>query len=299
MNVFKAFIPLLFISSLAHANNFQDIKLTSLLTEETILLSSLDNQKPTYIKMWATWCKPCMEQMPHFQKLYEKFGDKVNFLAVDININEEQEQIAKVIKKFGLTMPVLLDNEGQLGVELGLVGTPYSVLINTDNNIVYTTHESDKKLDIFIEKLANGEKLASSGDKAITELAKQQLIKPWTQGEHILFFTATWCDWYLADSRPNMAKTCAQVQSQFNDIYKRTKDKPWHGIVNHLWTDEKALADFTQQYDIKIEFDIDSYGVLFNHFNIRTIPTIIKIKDGEVVEQITMFDDLNEVIKKL
>lgn len=79
MNVFKALIPLLFISSLAHANNFQEIKLTSFLTEEAILLSSLDNQKPTYIKMWATWCKPCMEQMPHFQKLYEKFGDKVNF----------------------------------------------------------------------------------------------------------------------------------------------------------------------------------------------------------------------------
>lgn len=196
-------------------------------------------------------------------------------------------------------MPVLLDNEGQLGVELGLVGTPYSVLINTDNNSVYTTHESDKKLDIFIEKLANGEKLASSGDKAITELAKQRLIKPWTQGEHILFFTATWCDWYLADSRPKMAKNCAQVQSQFTDIYQQTIDKPWHGFVNHLWTDEKALADFTKQYDLKIEFDIDSYGVLFNHFNIRTIPTIIKIKDGEVVEQITMFDDLNEVIKKL
>lgn len=299
MSITKTLITFLFFTSLAHANNYKEIKLTDFPSGDIFSLSTLDEQKPTYIKMWATWCKPCMEQMPHFQKLYEKFGDKVNFLAVDININEENEQIAKVIKQFGLTMPVLLDNEGQLGVALGLVGTPYSVLINTDDNIVYTTHESDKNLDKFIEKLANGEKLASSSDKSITELAKQQLIEPWRQGEHLLFFTATWCDWYLADSRPDMAKTCAQVQLQLNDIYSLTKEKPWHGFVNHLWTDEKALTDFTKQYDMKIKFDIDAYGVLFNHFTIRTIPTIIKIKDGKVIERITTFDDIDEVIKTL
>lgn len=273
--------------TLANASNFKQIQLTDFSTNTLMDLSKIDQSKPTYIKMWATWCKPCMEQMPHFQNINEKYGEKINIFAINININENNRYIKDVIAKFGLTMPVLLDNEGQLGVELGLVGTPFSVLINTDNSIVYTTHESDNILDTFIGKLAKGQKLESKSNNLPAVKDKESIIAPWNKGDHILFFTATWCDWYLKDSRPDMATSCKNIQSNINNYYQQSTNIVWHGFVNHLWTDKEALGDFTKLYNIEFPLEIDVGGVLFNHFNIREIPTAIKIEDGKVIKKFT------------
>ncbi len=123
--------------------------------------------------MWATWCTSCMEQMPHFQSIYEKYSDKINILA--INNNEDRKYIDNVITKFGLTMPILLNNEGLLAVTLGLIGTPYSVLINTDDNIVYTSHESDNILDTFISSLAPNA-LDINSDKPVTHILPNNMV---------------------------------------------------------------------------------------------------------------------------
>lgn len=269
------------------ANEFKKIELTDFRSNKVVNLSKFDETKPTYIKLWATWCKPCMEQMPHFQRIQEKYSDRVNILAVNININENMKYINDVINQNGLTMPVLLDKNGKLSEALGLVGTPFSVLINTDNNIVYTTHKSDAVLDTFVNKLADGSKLASESSKIITVEEKQNIINPWLEGNHTLFFTATWCDWYLKDSRPEMAGKCKEVQSNITQLYDSSEAKKWHGFVNHLWTDKKALTDFTQLYNISFPFDIDTNGALFTYFNIRSIPTIIKVEDGKVIKRIT------------
>ena len=80
-----------------------------------------------------------------------------------------------------------------------------------------------------------------------------------------MFFTATWCDWYLAESRPEMAKQCKEAQTGLNQLAALLPQKNWKGVVNHLWTDEKALAEFNSLYQMKVPFQIDSYGVLFQH----------------------------------
>ena len=287
----KAFFYLIVMSvlfsSTAFASDLDNITLTDFSSNKVINLSNFDNTKPTYIKLWATWCQPCMEQMPHFQRINEKYSDKVNILAVNININENTKFIDDVIAKFGLTMPVLLDNEGKLSEALGLVGTPFSVLINTNHQIVYTTHDSNNILDSFIDRLAKGEKLTSEGGKALTAKEKKNIILPWQKGNHTLFFTATWCDWYLKDSRPEMANACEKIQSNISQFYEQSENKQWHGFVNHLWTDQKALSDFITLYDISLPVDIDNGGVLFTHFNIRSIPTIIKNNNGQVIERLT------------
>lgn len=293
-NSFSIGLILYLFVTLANASDFKHIQLTDFRTNTLMNLSEIDKSKPTYIKMWATWCKPCMKQMPHFQSIYEKYGDKINIFAINININEDNKYIEDVIAKFGLTMPVLLDNEGQLGVELGLVGTPYSVLINTDNSIVYTTHESDNILDTFLDKLAEGQKLESTKANILTVKAKESLIEPWKKGDHILFFSATWCDWYLKDSRPDMASNCKNIQSNINSLSQQSGNIAWHGFVNNLWTDKKALEDFIKLYNIELPFEIDEGGVLFNYFNIRTIPTVIKIKDGKIIKKFTG-DKINKI----
>lgn len=292
-------IGLLFCAliSPAIASDFKQIQLTDFANNNAIDLHNFEKSKPTYIKFWATWCQPCMQQMPHFQSINEKYSDKINILAINININEDSQYIKNVISKFALTMPILLDNEGQLAVALGLVGTPFSVLINTDDDIVYTTHESDKILDTFLDKLAQGQKLKSANAELLTKQKRNEIIAPWNKGEHLLFFSATWCDWYLEDSRPEMAKECKNIQSNINALHDQSKNLPWHGFVNHLWTDQKALLDFTDLYNIQIPFDIDAGGVLFNHFNIRKIPTMIKIENGNETNRWVGEEILKSIIR--
>ncbi len=280
------FVYVMFLAT-AFATDIDNIKLIDFKTKQTVTLSDLDKTKPIYIKLWATWCKPCMEQMPHFQDITQEYGDKINVLAINININETMEYIGDVITKNDLTMPVLLDKNGKLSEALGLVGTPYSVLINTDNKIVYTTHESNNVLDTFIAKLAEGSKLASQSNTVGAVEAKEAIIKPYLKGSHTLFFTATWCDWYLADSRPKMAEQCKAIQSTISQFDQQEEGEAMQGFVNHLWTDKKALEDFVQLYDIDFPVKVDDDGVLFTHFNVRNIPMVIKIENGKVIERLT------------
>ncbi|MDH0447088.1 redoxin family protein [Shewanella sp. GD04112] len=292
-------LALISFSTFAADKSYQDIVLKTYPDQQQTSLKNIAGDKPIYLKFWATWCQPCMEQMPHFEELQKKYQDKVNILALNININEEQSKIAEVISRFGLTMPVWLDNEGELGVALGLVGTPYSVLINRAGEVVYTSHESDANLDKFIDMLANGQELTAQTTDAPSPEQTAKLLKPWEQGEHLLFFTATWCDWYLAESRPEMSKACVAAQKDLDKLAQQLPNKAWHGVVNHLWTDDKALADFKQLYPSRVDFSIDELGVLFNHFSIRNIPTLLWVKDGKVIERITDFSQPDKIVARL
>lgn len=278
----------------AVANNnpdYQQINLNSFPELSPVSLANLDSAKPLYIKLWASWCQPCIEQMPHFQKLYSQYGDKVNFVAVNIDINETAEDIAGVISRFNLTMPVWLDAEGKLAVALGLVGTPYSVLINNNAEQVYSSHESDAVLDGFLLRLAKGQQLPAANTDTITAAAQQQLLQPYLTGEHTLFFTSTWCDWYLADSRPEMSAACSKAQQNLSQLAAQLPGPPLKVIVNHLWTDDKAVTEFTQKYRLTLPVSIDQHGVLFRQFNVRRLPTLVQIKDGKVVTATTRFNN--------
>ena len=286
-------------SAAAQQADYQDIQLHQFPDLSPVTVGSIVAGKPTYLKLWATWCKPCMEQMPHFAELHQKYGEQVNFIAVNININETRSDISDVIKRFSLEMPMLLDNESQLGIALGLVGTPYSVLTNAQGEVVYTSHESDSNLDRIISMLAQGQNLPASKVEVLSAEEKQKILEPWAQGEHLLFFTATWCDWYLADTRPDMALTCNQAQAGLNKLAAQLPGQSWHGIVNHLWTDDKALSDFNKLYQMEVKFSIDTAGILFNEYKVNSIPTLLKIKDGKVVARITDFSNPEIAIERL
>lgn len=55
------------------------------------------------VNLWATWCPPCIAEMPSFQKLYRDYGDKVNFYFVS---SEELTDVTSFMRKKGYTFPV-------------------------------------------------------------------------------------------------------------------------------------------------------------------------------------------------
>ncbi|MCF8304515.1 MAG: TlpA family protein disulfide reductase, partial [Bacteroidales bacterium] len=58
-----------------------------------------------FLNRWATWCPPCIAEMPSIQDLYKDYGKKVAFVLVS---NEEPETVKKFMEKKGFTFPVYI-----------------------------------------------------------------------------------------------------------------------------------------------------------------------------------------------
>lgn len=67
---------------------------------KAIDLADLYGKKPVYIKFWATWCVPCSEQMPSFEDIYKKYGDKVQVIAVNTGISDNIKSVTEFSKKW-------------------------------------------------------------------------------------------------------------------------------------------------------------------------------------------------------
>ncbi|VAW72744.1 hypothetical protein MNBD_GAMMA10-6, partial [hydrothermal vent metagenome] len=109
---------------------------------QLITLGKISAGRPLYLKIWASWCQPCRKQMPHFQKSYEEYGRNIDFIAINLGINESMSAITDLQQAFSLTMPVVIDHTGQLARLFNLKGTPLNILIDKEGNIVYRSHET-------------------------------------------------------------------------------------------------------------------------------------------------------------
>src|SRR5262249_42129152 len=118
---------------------------------QAINLDEVYGKKPVYIKFWATWCVPCRQQMPAFEKMFETLGDKIEFIAVDIGLNDDEGSIRTFRQKYGLKMPIVMD-DGRLGGLFHLGVTPQHVLIGKDVKFDYIGHADNDSLKQAIQK---------------------------------------------------------------------------------------------------------------------------------------------------
>lgn len=61
--------------------------------------------KITFLSYWATWCPPCIAEMPSIQKLYDDYGDKINFVLLT---NEDPEIVRTFLEKKEYDLPVFI-----------------------------------------------------------------------------------------------------------------------------------------------------------------------------------------------
>ncbi len=178
---------------------------------EAVKLNDLIGKKPIYLKFRASWCVPCREQMPHLENIYQDYGDALEIISVNIWINETEQALSATRGEFGLTVPIAIDKDGALVQAFDFTGTPYHILIDRHGDIVHKGRRADSELDRKIEMLAarqNADLPAIALAPAESETVN---IASTPEGVSVLFFMATWCDWYLKDSRPLMSNACIQA----------------------------------------------------------------------------------------
>lgn len=85
--------------------------------------------KVVLVNFWATWCKPCIKEMPAMQASYDRLRDK-GFLVLAVNELEDTEKVRDHIRTYGHTFPVLLDRDNKVANMYGVFGLPVSIFID-------------------------------------------------------------------------------------------------------------------------------------------------------------------------
>ena len=86
------------------------------------------------VNFWATWCGPCKVEMPHLNKLYDKYQTS-GFVLLGVNVDEDPRAAIGLATRMGLHFPVLLDAEKKVSRQYDLSTMPSTVLIDRDGKV--------------------------------------------------------------------------------------------------------------------------------------------------------------------
>jgi cytochrome c biogenesis protein CcmG/thiol:disulfide interchange protein DsbE len=94
---------------------------------------------PIVLNFWASWCPPCRDEMPHFNKVSEEYAkDELLFLMVDLvdGGRETVEKGKKYVEDNGYTFTVLFDTKQNAAATYGIRSLPTTFFINKDGSII-------------------------------------------------------------------------------------------------------------------------------------------------------------------
>jgi len=103
---------------------------------KTRTLSDYDGDV-VFLNFWATWCAPCVEEMPAMQVLADELEDK-GLSVVAVNVREDRVQVVEFVETLNLEYTVLLDKDGQATRDYNVRGYPTTIIIGRDGSLIGT-----------------------------------------------------------------------------------------------------------------------------------------------------------------
>jgi peroxiredoxin len=123
-------------ASLVPGEPFPPFRFTGLDGEPVNLTQYLG--KVLLVDFWATWCPPCVAEMPHVIEVYQEFHDK-GFEIVGISLDKSKESLENYIQKNGMDWPQYFDGKGwdnELSNKYGVSSIPATFLIGPEGKII-------------------------------------------------------------------------------------------------------------------------------------------------------------------
>ena len=101
---------------------------------ERVSLSDFQG-KTIFLNFWATWCPPCIAEMPNIQKLYDDLSDEEDIVFILLSLDEQMETAQKFLDRKEFTMPVYFLAGSRPGVYNSTV-VPTTYVISPEGKIV-------------------------------------------------------------------------------------------------------------------------------------------------------------------
>ena len=103
------------------------------------------------VNFWATWCGPCKQEMPHLNRLYDKYRDS-GFQLLAVNIDDDPRTAIRTATQMGLRFPVLLDTDKTVSKRYDLGSMPATVLIDRDGKVRYLHRGYREGMEVAYEQ---------------------------------------------------------------------------------------------------------------------------------------------------
>ena len=94
--------------------------------------------KVVFLNFWATWCPPCIAEMPTIQTLYDKFKDDKDVVILTVEVEGKRDKVAKFMARKKLTLPVVYPTSA-IPTDFFNGSLPTTVILDKQGNIAHTT----------------------------------------------------------------------------------------------------------------------------------------------------------------
>jgi peroxiredoxin len=105
-------------------------------TDSRIFELSKQKGKVVVLNFWATWCEPCIEELPSLEKLYQNLGENVEFVSVSIDRGQPQiDAFFQNNPQAKVTFPILKDFNQNVSAKYDTFKVPETFIIDQEGKI--------------------------------------------------------------------------------------------------------------------------------------------------------------------
>tara|TARA_B100000902_G_C27290445_1_gene906813 strand:+ start:437 stop:943 length:507 start_codon:yes stop_codon:yes gene_type:complete len=115
-----------------------------------------NNGKPIIISFWATWCKPCKQELENINEIYEEWQEEtgVKLIAISIDDARNTSKIKPLVNAKGWEYEVYQDSNREFATKMGVNPIPHTFLLDKDKKIIWdhVTYSDGDEYELY-EKL--------------------------------------------------------------------------------------------------------------------------------------------------
>jgi thiol-disulfide isomerase/thioredoxin len=117
----------------AHALEDVDVRPLEERDGPTVTLADLTEGRPTVVNFFASWCVPCIEEMPDFESVHRDVQDEVTFIG--LAYQDGDTAALGIVEATGVTYPTYIDIDGQAMVTFEGTNMPTTVFLEADGTV--------------------------------------------------------------------------------------------------------------------------------------------------------------------